>query len=97
MSLRGPGQIYTRGPKGRVVRVGRTDGRVDQNCPLIFLILCTYIDKVYTYLKRKKKITQHPYGFENLMSSWGVGIFSSKLPYVRVFLKNHAKSMDFSW
>ena len=25
------------------------------------------------------------------VSSWGVGIFSSKLPYVRVFLKNHTK------
>ena len=32
-------------------------------------------------------------GLKKLMSSWGVGIFFSKLPYVRVFLKNHAKSM----
>ena len=69
--------------------IARTGWTVHQKCPLIFIILCTYIDKVYTYLKRKKN-TQHPYGFENLMSSWGVGIFSSKLPYVRVFLKNHA-------
>ena len=36
-------------------------------------------------------------GFKNLMSSWRVRIFFSKLPYVRVFLKNHAKSMDFRW
>ena len=49
---------------------GRTGGTVHQKCPLIFIILCTYIDKVYTYLKRKKN-TKHPYGFESLMSSWG--------------------------
>ena len=35
------------------------------------------------------------YGFQNLMSSWGVGISFSKLPYVRVFLKNRAKSVGF--
>ena len=29
------------------------------------------------------------------MSSWGVGISFSKLPYVRVFLKNRAKSVGF--
>ena len=32
-------------------------------------------------------------GFKNLMSSWGAGIYFSNLPYVRIFLKNHAKSM----
>ena len=36
--------------------MGRTDGTDgldgDQKCPLIFFILCGYIDKVYTYLYR---------------------------------------------
>ena len=42
-----------------------------------------------------KSCHRHSYGFQNLMSSWGVGILFSKLPYVRVFLKNHAKSIGF--
>jgi len=32
------------------------DGTEYQKCPLIFFILCMYIDKVYTYLYRKQKI-----------------------------------------
>ena len=32
---------------------------------------------------------EHSYGFENLRSSWGVGILFYKLPYLCVFLKNN--------
>ena len=42
-----------------------------------------------------KSCHQHSYGFENSMSSWGVRILSSKLVYVGVFLKKHAKSIEF--
>ena len=71
------------------------DGTEYQKCPLIFFILCTHIDKVYTNLKPKKKKTKTLMGFKILMSSWGLQFFFSKLPYVRDFLKNHTKSMDF--
>ena len=36
-----------------------------------------------------KNCHQHCYGFEILMSSWGVGILFSKLLWGNVFLKNH--------
>ena len=42
-----------------------------------------------------KNCHQHSNGFENLMSSWGVGVSLSKLPYERVFLKNNTKSIGF--
>ena len=52
MSLRGPGKIYTRGPKGRVY--GWMDGWMGwmeyQKCPSNFFILYGYIENVYTYL-----------------------------------------------
>ena len=38
---------------------------------------------------------QHSYGFQNLMSSWGVGILFSKFLLGNVFLKNHAQGKDF--
>ena len=42
-----------------------------------------------------KNCHRHSYGFQNLMSSWGVGILFSKLPFLRVFLINHVKSIGF--
>ena len=42
-----------------------------------------------------KNCHQICYGFENLMSSWGVWIWFSKLLWLNVFLKNHAKSKVF--
>ena len=54
-----------------------------------------YVDHIYIYIYIYivKNFHQHSYGFENLMSSWGVGILFSKLLYGNVFLKNHAKSI----
>ena len=43
---------------------GWTGGTGYQKCPLIFFILCTHIDKVYTNLKQNKKKNQHSYGFQ---------------------------------
>ena len=34
-----------------------------------------------------KSCHQHPYGFQNSMSSWGVGVRFSKLPYSHDFFK----------
>ena len=42
------------GLMGRVGRVGRVDGwDGPEKCPLIFFILCEYIDYVYVYLYTK--------------------------------------------
>ena len=51
--------------------------------------------RLYQLVYVKKNCHQHSYGFQNLMSSWLVGMLFSKLTYVRVFLKNHAKSKVF--
>jgi len=48
MSLRGPVLTFTSRPEGPTLMDGWMDG--NQKCPLIFFILCEYIDKVYTYL-----------------------------------------------
>ena len=80
-SLRGPPRVYAaRARSARVWwdgRVGRVDGwtgrTVDQKCPLIFFILCRYIDKIYIYLKQNGKKNQHSYGFQKFdvkLVSW---------------------------
>ena len=56
MSLRGPVITLTTRPEGPSLRMGWDgmdgwDGWTEyQKCPLIFFILCRYIDKVYTYI-----------------------------------------------
>ena len=77
MSLRGPAtQHLNPRPKAEFDGMGWDgigwDG--NQKCPLKFFILCEYIDYIYisTYI-RNKSCHQHSYGFQNLMSSWGLG------------------------
>ena len=60
---------------------GGMDGMVHQKGPLIFVILCEYIDHVYIYLYIYiyiyiyiKNYHEHGYGIQNLMSSWGAWI-----------------------
>ena len=63
MSLRGPVLTLTARPEGpslmgwdgwdRMDGWYGWDGTEYQKCPLIFFILCMYIDKVYTYLYRQ--------------------------------------------
>ena len=61
MSLRGPATQHLHNERakraslmGRVGRVGRVDGwDGPEKCPLIFFILCEYIDKVYIYKNKK--------------------------------------------
>ena len=43
----------------------------------------------------KKNSYQYFYGFQNLMSSWVVGILFSKLLKGNVFLKDHGKRIGF--
>ena len=50
----------------------------------IFLLICVV-----------KSCHQHYYGFQNSMSSWGVGVWFSKLLWGNVFLRNRAKSKVF--
>ena len=49
--------------------MGWMDGTGYLLCPLVFFILCGYIDKVYLYLFTHviKNCHQHCYGFQNLM------------------------------
>ena len=49
--------------------------------------LYVYRSSIYLLLYIKKFCHQHPYGFENLMSSWGVGIRFPNLPLLHQFLK----------
>ena len=53
MSLRGPAtqHLHNEARRAEFDGVG-SDGTEYQKCPLIFFILCRYIDKVYTYLYR---------------------------------------------
>ena len=53
--------------------------------------LCINLLHIYV----SKNCHRQFYGFENLMSSWGVWIWSSKLVCGNVFLKNHAKRKMF--
>ena len=101
MSLRGPApQALRRGRRPSLMgRVGRV-GRVGRSPKVSFNFLHTlWVVRTYIYILKYilKNCHQHSYGFKNLMSSWGVVILFSKLPYVRDFLKNHTKSNDFSW
>ena len=48
-----------------------------------------------TYMYYSKIVTNIVFGFENFMLSRGVGLRFSKLPQVRVFFKNHARSIEF--
>ena len=41
---------------------------------------------IYTFI-RNKNCHQYSYGFQNSMSSWGVGVRFSKLPYSHDFFK----------
>ena len=51
VSLRNPGQIYTRGPKGRVYGwMGWIGWMEYQKFPSNFFILCGYIEHLYNYL-----------------------------------------------
>ena len=51
------------------------------------------ISKVYfKFLHVFKVCHQHSNGFENSISSWGIGILFLKLPQVVVFFNFHAKS-----
>ena len=52
MSLRGPAtqHLHNEARRAEFDGTGGLDG--DKKCPLIFFILCGYIDKVYTYLYR---------------------------------------------
>ena len=62
VSLRGSGQIYTRGPKGRVYVWDGWMG--DQKCPSMLFILCEYIEHVHVYLYIFSKIVTYiPMGF----------------------------------
>ena len=56
-----------------------------KKCPSIFCILSGYIESVYINLYILKNCHQHSYGFESLMSSWGVRIWISKSQFVGVF------------
>ena len=57
--------------------------------------LWVYRHGIYLVIHVVKNCYQHSYGFENLMSCWGVGILFSKRVWGNVFLKNHAKSKMF--
>ena len=67
--------------------MGRVDG--DQKCPLIFFTLCEYIDKDISTKAKKVKNTQDSYGFQNLMSSWGVYFFPNITQYTCFFEKSY--------
>ena len=74
------------------------DGRTEyQKGPLIFFILCTHIDKIYSNLKQNKKKTQHSYGHQKFDVKLVSCFFFFNFTHVRVFLKNHIKSMDFRY
>ena len=64
---------------GRAKKVVRMDARYIKGVLQIFLY-SEYMEHVdtYLYIHVIKHCHQHSYGFQNLMSSWGVGIFFSK-------------------
>ena len=57
--------------------------------------LWVYRTCIYLLIYILKNCHQHSYGFENLFRSWRPYPQFSKLPYVRVFWKNHFKSKVF--
>ena len=61
---------------------GRDGREGNKKCPSMFFILCGHLEHVYIflYITRNKNCHQHSYGFQNWMSSWGVGFFFSILP-----------------
>ena len=67
------------------------DGWTGIKSVLRFSLYFELIQKVCIYLLIHviKICHQHSYGFKNLMSSWGVAILFSKLPNIRVFMKNY--------
>ena len=90
MSLRGPAlQALRRRPKAGRARSaslmgsGRIGSDGNQKCPLKFFIHCGYIDYIYIYISTcisNKSCHRHSYGFQNLMSSWGVAPMKIKIP-----------------
>ena len=54
-----------------------------------------YRSCIYPLIYVIKFCHQHSYGFQNLISSWRVGILFLKLLWGNVFSKNHAKSKVF--
>ena len=54
-----------------------------------------YRSCIYLLIYVIKFCHQHSYGFQNLISSWRVWIWFSKLLWGNVFFKNHAKSKVF--
>ena len=57
--------------------------------------LWVYRYGVYLHIRVIKNCRQHSYGFQNLMSSWGVGVRFSKLQQVRDFSIFGSKSVTF--
>ena len=62
MSLRGPATQDLHNERAKRASLMGQDGTEgldgEQKCPLIFFIICEYIDKVYIYLYTKKKLSQ---------------------------------------
>ena len=44
-----------------------------EKCPLNLFILCGNKEYIYSTHMQNKNCHQHSYGFQNLMSSWGLG------------------------
>ena len=96
-SLRGPAQHLNSEPRsGEFDGVGW--GGVGRTTKVSFNFLYTswvYRSCIYLLIYVIKFCHQHSYGFQNLISSWRVWIWFSKLLWGNVFFKNHAKSKVF--
>ena len=96
-SLRGPYKIYTASREaaslvGWVGGLGRRKTKVSFNS-----LYTSWVHRscIYLLIYVIQFCHQHSYGFQNLISSWRVGILFLKLLWENVFFKNHAKSKVF--